>query len=89
MLRSSVSSSVRTLRKKPRHEVHSADGHADAEDDAGERFLRVALTESEHQPADHDGDQTQTFSNRSGEGGLQDLNSLFPGVPVGRLAVWL
>src|SRR5580698_8044495 len=30
-------------RKKPGHEVHSADRHADAEDNAGEHLLRLAL----------------------------------------------
>ena len=43
------------LRKEPGHEVHRTDGHADAEDDASEHLLRLALAVGEHQTADDDG----------------------------------
>ena len=47
-----VGPAVRGLgRKKPGHEINRADRHADAEDDAGEHLLRLALAVGEHQAA--------------------------------------
>ena len=37
--------------KKSGHEVHGADGHADAEDDSGHGALALAFPEGEEQPA--------------------------------------
>lgn len=50
-------------RKHPSHEVDCADGHANAEDDAGDGLFGVALAVGVGQAADHDGNQTQAGRN--------------------------
>src|SRR5713226_6942317 len=64
--------------EKPRHEIHSAHGHADAEHDAGEDLFRLALAKGKHQSADHDCHQTQSGGNRAGERRFESVYLVFP-----------
>lgn len=64
--------------EEPGHEVHGADGHADAEDDSGKRSLCPAFAERENEPADHNGDEREAGGDRASEGILQNLNSVLP-----------
>src|SRR5579875_2744665 len=50
-------------RKEPSHEVDGADGHADAEDDAGQGSLRAAFTKGENEAANHDGHKREAGGN--------------------------
>jgi hypothetical protein len=47
---------IKYMKNNERSELHGADSHADAEDDAGEHLLRLAFAIGEHQAADHDGE---------------------------------
>src|ERR1700723_1896048 len=72
-------------RKEPGHEVHCADCHADAEDDAGEHPFGLAFAIREHQAADDDCDQRQPGRDRAGECGLEDVHRVVPRIAAGRL----
>src|SRR5437879_790234 len=66
------------LREQPSHEVGRPEGHAQAEDDAGENLLGGPLAVSEHQPSDHKCHQRQTFCDRTGKAGLKVLHCCLP-----------
>jgi hypothetical protein len=63
-----------------RKNFHGTEGHADAEDDAGDGLLGLTLAVGEHQPADNYGDQRQRVRNGAGEGGFEDGHGVVPRV---------
>src|SRR5580658_10746254 len=71
-----------SLREEPSHEIDGSDGHSDPKDDAGEHAFRLALAKSKHQTANHDRYQRESAGDRAGEGGLQDLDGIVPGIAL-------
>lgn len=62
--------------EQPRHEVHSADGHAGAKDDAGEEALAAAFSEGEGDASD--GDEAEAAGNGTGEAGRERVDGGLP-----------
>src|SRR6266849_2817050 len=56
--------------KEPGHEIDGADGHADAEDDAGESSLTAAFPKRENQAGNDDRHKGKARRDRTREGGL-------------------
>jgi hypothetical protein len=69
----------RVTTEEPGHKVDGTDGHADAEDHAGEGAFGPAFSESKHEASYHDGDEREARGDRASEGRLQDLHGLRPG----------
>src|SRR3981189_1442797 len=72
-------------RKEPSHEVDGGDGHANAEENAGEDTFRSAFTEGEGEPGDDNGDERKPARDGAGERLLEDTDGVLPGRSAGRL----
>src|SRR6266403_5744297 len=65
-------------RKEPSHEVDGGDGHAHAEQNAGEYTLRTAFPKGKGQPRDDNGDKREPSGDCAGEGLLQYVDRVLP-----------
>jgi hypothetical protein len=64
-------------RKKPGHEIHCGDSHADPEDGAGQHSLTLAFAISKHQAPD-DGGHERIQWRSFGEGSFENIDRVLP-----------
>src|SRR5260370_28414463 len=64
--------------KKPRQEIHCADGHTDAEEHTSKHTLPAAFTEGEGDAGHDNGNERKAASDGAGESLLQHANGVFP-----------
>src|SRR6202163_1565563 len=79
-----VAISLGKLWKQPCHEIHGANGHAHAKDDARQGALGLTLTEREDQTTDDNRDHRKCPRDGRSECCLQNLDGILPGRTAGR-----
>src|SRR6266576_1335337 len=66
-------------RKEPSHEVDGGDGHANAEENAGENTLRATFAESERESGDDYRDERKPARDGARERLLENTHGVLPG----------
>jgi hypothetical protein len=64
--------------KKPRHEIHSADGHSDSKQNPRQHPFRIALSERKHETAPYNADEAETSGDWTRERSLESIYGVLP-----------